>query len=129
MQKVVMVAACSALVAVMLGAFGAHGLKAVLSASELTTFETGVRYQMYHALAMLVLPALTSVVPVVWLTRVAVAFAVGTVLFSGSLYLLVLTGMKGFGPVTPVGGVAFIVGWLILIIGAFRAKPAGAGYE
>ena len=129
MQTVVVVAAFSALTAVMLGAFGAHGLKAVLSVSELNTFEIGVRYQMYHALAMLILPALTHVVSQAWLKRVAVAFATGTLLFSGSLYLLVMTGSKWFGPVTPMGGVAFMIGWIMLVVGAFKNGDMGEHNE
>ena len=129
MQTVVVVAAFSALTAVMLGAFGAHGLKGVLSASELNTFDIAVRYQMYHGLAMLVLPALTSVVARPWLRRVAIAFGVGIVLFSGSLYLLVLTGNKWFGPVTPMGGVAFMVGWVLLLVGAARHTGAGVHHD
>ncbi|WP_414830521.1 DUF423 domain-containing protein [Alteromonas sp. H39] len=125
MQTVVVVAAFSALTAVMLGAFGAHGLKGVLSASELNTFEIAVRYQMYHGLAMLVLPVLTNVVARPWLRRAAIAFGVGIVLFSGSLYLLIFTGSKWFGPVTPLGGVAFMVGWIMLVVGVYKYSGAG----
>ncbi len=129
MQTVVVVAAFSALTAVMLGAFGAHGLKSILSVSELNTFDTAVRYQMYHGLAMLVLPALTNVVAKPWLRRASIAFGVGIVLFSGSLYLLVFTGYKWFGPVTPMGGVAFMVGWVLLLVGAVRHSCAGVNHD
>jgi uncharacterized membrane protein YgdD (TMEM256/DUF423 family) len=96
---------------VVFGAFGAHALKASLSPKMLSTFETGVRYQMYSALGLLALAWAISrwperrVVPAAWL------LLAGTVVFSGSLYLLVLTGARWFGAITPIGGVALIAGW------------------
>jgi uncharacterized membrane protein YgdD (TMEM256/DUF423 family) len=103
-----------------LGAFAAHGLRGALSAADLATFETGVRYQMYHAFALLVVAGAL----VRWPSATAVAagwlFTVGIVLFSGSLYILVLTGMRWLGAVTPFGGVAFLVGWLLLAWTAVR---------
>ncbi|WP_390383233.1 DUF423 domain-containing protein [Alteromonas sp. MTD1] len=106
---------------VILGAFGAHGLKNVLSVASLNTFEIGVRYQMYHALGVLVLPALSGYVQVVWLKRVAIAFIMGCVLFSGSLYALAITGFKWLGPITPMGGVSFIAGWGMLAFALLRS--------
>lgn len=103
--------------AVVLGAFGAHGLKSVLSAQQLNTFEIGVRYQMYHALALILLPALSAYVSSKWVNRAAFCFVTGTVLFSGSLYALAISGIKWFGPVTPLGGLFFITGWTLLMIG------------
>lgn len=104
---------------VALGAFGAHALKSRLSPERLETFETGVRYQMYHALALLVAAFAvgswsSSILPVAagWL------FVAGTLLFSGSLYLLVLTDRRWWGAVTPLGGVAFIAGWVCLALAA-----------
>jgi uncharacterized membrane protein YgdD (TMEM256/DUF423 family) len=99
---------------VALGAFAAHGLRGTLSSADLATFETGVRYQMYHAFALLaVAGALTR-----WEAPTAVAagwlFTAGIVIFSGSLYLLVLTGPRWLGAVTPFGGVAFLLGWALL---------------
>ncbi len=103
--------------AVALGAFGAHGLKSRLAADLLATFETGVRYQMYHALALLAVAwAVTrwgrSNLPVAagWL------FVTGTVLFSFSLYALALTGVRWLGAITPLGGVALVAGWLCLAL-------------
>jgi len=109
-----------ALVGVAAGAFASHGLEGRLSADALATFETGVRYQMYHALALLA---------VAWLVDRGVgggmvagwAFTLGTVVFSGSLYVLVLTGQRWMGAVTPLGGVAFLVGWVALAMAFFRA--------
>ncbi|MCZ8528333.1 DUF423 domain-containing protein [Alteromonas sp. PRIM-21] len=103
--------------AVVLGAFGAHGLKSVLSTKQLNTFEIGVRYQMYHSLALLLLPALSAYVSSKWVNRSAFCFVTGTVLFSGSLYALAISGIKWFGPVTPLGGLFFIAGWALLMIG------------
>ena len=100
--------------AVALGAFGAHGLKNIISASALTTYEIGVKYQMYHGLAIVALPALVGFIAPKWLNRVAGVFVLGCVLFSGSLYLLAITGNKLWGPITPLGGVLFIVGWCVL---------------
>jgi uncharacterized membrane protein YgdD (TMEM256/DUF423 family) len=111
--------------AVMLGAFGAHALKTVLSPSQLLTFEVGVRYQMYHGLALLILPSLTAHIPVVWIKRAGICFAFGCLLFSGSLYALVATGVKWFGPITPLGGLLFIAGWTMIVIGVFMRNRMG----
>lgn len=108
--------------AVVLGAFGAHGLKSVLSTQQLKTFEIGVRYQMYHSLALLLLPALSAYVSSKWVNRAAFSFVTGTVLFSGSLYALAISGIEWFGPVTPLGGLFFIAGWTLLIIGLLGGR-------
>lgn len=99
--------------AVALGAFAAHGMKANYDAALLQTFETGVRYQMYHALAL----GLCAVLALHGFRTGASAlcFLVGIALFSGSLYGLVLLDAKWLGPVTPVGGVAFLIGWALLL--------------
>ena len=99
------------------GAFGAHALKETLTDSALSSFETGVRYQMYHAIALLLIALLIGQNPD--LKELAVAgwcFVAGIVLFSGSLYGLSLLGIKALGPVTPFGGLAFIIGWISLAI-------------
>jgi uncharacterized membrane protein YgdD (TMEM256/DUF423 family) len=103
-----------AFLGVALGAFGAHGLEGRISGADLATFETAVRYQMYHALALLLVAALPDA-----LTRrggrvAGWGFAGGIVVFSGSLYLLLLTGQGWLGALTPVGGVAFLAGWAAL---------------
>jgi uncharacterized membrane protein YgdD (TMEM256/DUF423 family) len=101
-----------------LGAFGAHGLRGRLSPEMLAVFETGVRYQLYHALALI----LTSVIMARmagWLIAMAGwCFAAGILLFSGSLYLLAVTGITVLGAITPVGGVAFLAGWACLALAA-----------
>lgn len=106
--------------AVAFGAFGAHAMKAHYDEAALRTFETGVRYQMYHALALLGCGALAQRdVPVKLASRL---FLAGTVLFSGSLYGLVLIEARWLGPVTPIGGVLFLAGWIALAI-ASRKRP------
>jgi uncharacterized membrane protein YgdD (TMEM256/DUF423 family) len=106
-------------VAVALGAFGAHALKARLTHDLLTTFETGVRYQMYHALALLAVAlAMTRLPEAGFLNAAGWLLGAGTLLFSGSLYLLCLTQKRWLGAITPFGGLAFIAGWACLAIAA-----------
>lgn len=111
----------SAFLSVALGAFGSHGLKALLSADLLAAFEVGVRYQMYHALAMIAVGLLLPMRPARALRASGWLFAIGTVLFSGSLYALALSGIRSLGMITPIGGVAFLAGWLCFAWGAWRA--------
>ena len=107
--------------AVILGAFGAHGLKGRLDPAHLEVFDVAVRYHMYHALALLGLTALLSRRPADrMLQTTAWLFLAGIVLFSGSLYLLTLTGIRALGMITPVGGLAFIAGWLSMALAASR---------
>jgi len=113
--------ALSAAVAVGLGAFGAHGLRARLTPDVLATFEVGVRYQMYHALALLAVAWAAGRWTSGGITAAGILFAAGTLLFSGSLYLLALTGQKWLGAVAPLGGLAFIAAWLLLAWGAWTA--------
>ena len=104
----------AAFVGVALGAFGAHALRARLSPDHLAVFETGVRYQLLHALALLIVGVLIERRPARLTTAAGWCFAVGIVLFSGSLYALTLTGTTAFGMVTPVGGLFFLAGWACL---------------
>lgn len=107
--------------AVALGAFGAHILKGRLEANMLANFETGVRYQMYHALALLAVAWAISRWPGSGLPVAAGwSFVVGTMFFSVSLYVLALSGIRWLGAVTPLGGVAFVCGWICLLIAAWR---------
>jgi uncharacterized membrane protein YgdD (TMEM256/DUF423 family) len=110
----------SALVAVAAGAFGAHGLRARLTPELLAVFETGARYQMYHALALLAVAWAVTRWPGPWPVRGGWLFLVGTLLFSGSLYTLALTGARWLGAITPFGGVAFLAGWACLLLGLLR---------
>jgi uncharacterized membrane protein YgdD (TMEM256/DUF423 family) len=110
--------AVAAFLGVALGAFGAHGLRARLSPEMLAVFQTGVQYQMYHALA-LILTAAAMAHYSGWLVRTAGwCFAAGIVLFSGSLYLLAVTGVTILGAITPLGGLAFLAGWACLAFAA-----------
>jgi uncharacterized membrane protein YgdD (TMEM256/DUF423 family) len=112
--------AASAFVGVAAGAFGAHVLKGRLSAEMLAVFEVGARYQMYHAFGLIA----AAWAQARWPSRLAVGggwcFVVGTVVFSGSLYLLSCTGVKWLGAVTPIGGASFLVGWVLLAAAAWR---------
>lgn len=103
------------------GAFGAHALRARLSPADLAIFETGVRYQMYHALALLAVAWVAVRWPSALGTWAGWSFVAGTLIFSGSLYLLVLSGQRWLGAVTPIGGVAFLAGWGCLGLLALRA--------
>ena len=107
---------------VVFGAFGAHALKASLSPKMLSTFETGVRYQMYHALGLLALAWAISRWPERRLSLAAWMLLAGTAVFSGSLYLLVLTGARWFGAITPFGGVLLILGWGLVAWRLVRPK-------
>ncbi len=113
--------ALSAFVSVAAGAFGAHGLRGHIPDEMLAVFETGARYQMYHALALIAVALASGRGPPspLWAWS-GWLFAVGTVLFSGSLYVLALSGVRAWGAVTPVGGLAFLGGWLILALAALR---------
>jgi uncharacterized membrane protein YgdD (TMEM256/DUF423 family) len=114
-------AAFAGALGVVLGAFGAHALRGSIEPRLIETFQTAVQYQLIHALALLLVSLTMG-----WLGHSlsfeisAYAFMAGIILFSGSLYGLVLTEMKWLGPVTPLGGLCLIVGWLALLVGGFR---------
>ncbi len=113
--------AISAFVGVAAGAFGAHGLHGRISPDLLEVFDTGVRYQMLHALALVALAALAGRWPGGAWGAAGWLFVAGTVLFSGSLYALALTGIRWLGAVTPFGGVAFLVGWVVVAVTGWRS--------
>jgi uncharacterized membrane protein YgdD (TMEM256/DUF423 family) len=124
-----LVGAVTGFLGVAIGAFGAHGLRTRLSPEMLAVFEIGVRYQMYHAFALLVVALVAGRAGHVRLLTIAGwSFIAGIVIFSGSLYALALTGTTTFGAITPIGGAAFLIGWGCL--GAAGAKgvfgPKGA---
>lgn len=115
MDRMFFAAGCvSALLGVALGAFGAHGLKGKLDADMLAVFEVGVRYQMFHALALLAAGWAQTRWPGGLATASGWLFVAGTLVFSGSLYALSLTGVRWLGAVTPLGGVALLAGWACL---------------
>jgi uncharacterized membrane protein YgdD (TMEM256/DUF423 family) len=110
-----------ALSAVLFGAFGAHALRETLSAHDsIQTWETAVRYQMWHALALILLSMIRLAQPIPKMT--GPCFAVGSLLFSGSLYGLALDGPKWLGPVTPLGGLFLMIGWLLLAYSTYKNK-------
>lgn len=112
------VGAVAAAIGVALGAFGAHGLKSRVGPDLLAVFETGVRYHMYHALALLAVGWAASRRRSPWCHAAGWLFSTGIVVFSGSLYAMTLTGARWLGAITPLGGLAFILGWLALAGGA-----------
>jgi uncharacterized membrane protein YgdD (TMEM256/DUF423 family) len=112
--------ALSALLAVGAGAFGAHGLRSRLGPDLLAVFETAARYQMYHALGLLAVAWATTRPGGALAVWAGWLFVAGTVVFSGSLYLLALSGLRWLGAVTPIGGLAFLAGWLLLALAAWN---------
>ena len=124
-DRFVALGAVSAALAVLLGSFGAHALKVRLAPEQLAVFETGVRYHLIHALGLLAAAWAAGRYgdgPATWGGWLLLA---GTVLFSGSLYALSLSGVRWLGMITPFGGVAFIVGWVLLAMAAWRGPVSG----
>ena len=115
--------AVAAFIGVGVGAFGAHGLRGRISPEMLAVFETGVRYQMYHAIAILVTAIAVSHIDGRLVRIAGWLFTSGIVIFSGSLYALALSGISMLGAVTPLGGLAFLAGWACLIIAAIGHPP------
>jgi uncharacterized membrane protein YgdD (TMEM256/DUF423 family) len=113
-----MTGALSAGLSVAAGAFGAHALRARVEPRLLEVFETGARYQMYHALALLVVAWVAGRAPSTMATSAGWLFVAGTVVFSGSLYAMTFTGIRALGAITPIGGVCFIAGWIALALAA-----------
>jgi uncharacterized membrane protein YgdD (TMEM256/DUF423 family) len=116
---------------VLIGAFAAHFLKQYVNPEVMSTFQTGVTYQFYHSLALLITGVLHKRYPNTWILWAGRFFVVGTILFSGSLYLLTLLksikdiGLGGFGLLTPVGGLLLVAGWITLMMGIPSQKPMG----
>jgi uncharacterized membrane protein YgdD (TMEM256/DUF423 family) len=114
MKLLLVLGALNGALAVMLGAFGAHGLKSRVDAAMLDVWSTASEYHVYHALALLLCGLLAKVFGASGIVSAGIVIAVGMLVFSGSLYLMVLTGQRWLGAVTPLGGTALIVGWLML---------------
>src|SRR5690606_12956652 len=127
-KKAIIIGAVLAGTAVVLGAMNAHYLKQFFTPDTTDSFDTGVRYQMYHALAILVLPSLAILIDSRKLSRVLWLLTIGTLLFSGSIYILCalksngIIGLTGLGMLTPIGGLLLIAGWVYLIIAALPVK-------
>lgn len=116
------VGAIAGAIGVALGAFGAHALKSRVTEELLSVFEIGVRYQMYHALALFAVAWAAGRWPGSWINASGWLFTAGILVFSGSLYLMTLSGARWLGAVTPVGGLCFILGWIALAVAALRGS-------
>lgn len=120
-KTLLMVAAISGLLAVVIGAFGAHGLKGRITTDLMAIFQTGVQYHFYHTLALLLVGILMLQFPQISLLKWSGwLFIAGIVVFSGSLYVMAITDIKWLGAITPIGGVAFIAGWLTMAIAVYN---------
>ncbi|MDY0006645.1 MAG: DUF423 domain-containing protein [Spongiibacteraceae bacterium] len=127
MRLFLMLAALSGFLAVGLGAFGAHGLKARVSAELLAVYQTGVLYHLVHTLALLGVAVLMYQIPASTLLKISGwAFVAGILVFSGSLYLLTFTGVRWLGAITPLGGLCLLTGWLLLAVAAWRDWPGAS---
>ncbi|WP_321363066.1 DUF423 domain-containing protein [Pseudomonas extremaustralis] len=124
LRSFLMLAAFFGFTGVALGAFAAHGLKSRLSAEYLTIFHTGVTYQLVHTLALFGVALLTAHIPGRLVTWAGISFSIGILLFSGSLYVLTMTGISKLGIITPFGGLAFLSGWFFLGLAAWRLQAA-----
>ncbi len=124
MSKIILMIASALLaLAVAFGAFGAHALKTQLSAEMLQTWKTAVDYHFYHALGLLLVGVLAVSFPSTSLKWSAIFLVAGVFLFSGSLYAMALSGIKWLGAITPVGGVGFILGWIMLFVAVWKKLP------
>ncbi len=116
MRLILTIAAISGLSAVILGAFGAHALKGIISPEMLETYKTGIQYHFYHTFALATVGILMNFTPSKALKWSAYLFMTGLVLFSGSLYIMAISGIKALGVITPIGGTSWIAAWILLII-------------
>lgn len=131
--KIGMLAALMGALTVILGAFGAHGLKSLISKEQLITYHTGISYQFYHSIVLLLVYVISLSKYSVWLKRSSVTFFIGILLFSGSLYLLACkdlfeldSSLSIIGPLTPIGGLFFILGWIFLFIGISKNQSTSS---
>ena len=122
-KTILMTAALLMALAVAIGAFGAHGLKSHLSDEMMQTYKTGVEYHFYHALGLLLVGVISLSMPSGLLNWSAVLLAAGIILFSGSLYVLAVTGIKWLGAITPFGGLSFIAGWVLFFVAVWKKLP------
>ena len=118
-----MIGAISGFLSVLVGAFAAHGLNQILLPAAIETIKTAVQYQMYHALALILIGVWAGHKPVAsGLKAVGLTFILGSFLFCGSLYALALGAPRWLGPITPLGGLCFLIGWFLLAVTAWRAR-------
>ena len=123
-RALILTGAILGLLGVVLGAVGVHALRDTLDAKSLGTFETGVRFQMYHALALLAVCLLAERWKTGLVKLSGILFIIGVVLFSGSLYILAITGIGVFGAIAPLGGLSLIAAWALLIAGVIRQRDS-----
>ncbi|MDO9453248.1 MAG: DUF423 domain-containing protein [Stagnimonas sp.] len=119
-QLAVLTGAIYGFLGVAFGAFGAHALKARLAPEMLTVWKTAVEYQFYHALALVLVGLIATQRPSIAITNAAICFALGVLVFSGSLYVLALSGVRWLGAITPIGGLLFLIGWALLFWAALK---------
>lgn len=119
-KTILMTASVLLALAVALGAFGAHGLKSQLSSDMMQTYKTGVEYHFYHALGLLLIGILAVSFPSEMIKWSAILLMAGIILFSGSLYVLAVSGIKWLGAITPIGGLSFIAGWILLFLAVWK---------
>jgi len=122
-KPILMTASILLALAVAIGAFGAHGLKAHLSTEMMQIYKTGVEYHFYHALGLLLIGILSISMPSGLLNWSAILLTIGIIMFSGSLYVLAITGIKWLGAITPLGGLSFIAGWILLFVAVWKKMP------
>ena len=119
-QTILLAGAIFMALAVLLGAFGAHALKKVLSPDMLAIYKTGVEYQFYHALGLLLIGVIGFHIRSRYLQWAGLFISIGIIIFSGSLYVLTLSGIKALGAITPIGGLSFVAGWIFLAIAIWK---------
>lgn len=124
-QRLLLLGSATMMLGVLLGAFGAHGLKQSVSPDLLAVYDTGVRYHLIHGLGVLLIAALSLHIESRYLAAAAISHLAGIALFSGSLYVLAITGTRWLGAITPLGGLAFVLGWALLFAGIRRWSVAG----
>jgi len=119
-QTILILGAVFMALGVLLGAFGAHALKPILSPEMLAVYKTGVEYQFYHAIGLLLIGVIGFQVKSKYLQWSGLFITIGIILFSGSLYVLTLSGIKAIGAITPIGGLSFVAGWIFLAIAIIK---------
>ncbi len=124
-QQILLAGAVFMTLGVFFGAFGAHALKKILSPDMLAVYNTGVEYQFYHALGLLLIGLIGFRIESKWLRWSGILLIFGIIIFSGSLYALSISGIKILGAITPIGGLAFVAGWICLAIGLLKNDISG----
>lgn len=122
-KYIIIIGALLLALAIIIGAFGSHALKSRIAPEMMLVYKTGVEYHFYHALGILLIGILSFHIQSCLLNWAAVLLMIGILLFSGSLYVLAITGIKWFGAITPFGGISFIIGWVLLALSVWKKFP------